>query len=390
MEGIHGGRAGVDGSPASSVPGITLSFLDERDDSPRRSRPRRPPPRGPAGDNQTLLVRRLVALVAFVLFLVLMALLVKGCLNARKERAYEDYAREVTALVTESDQQSESLFELLGGSDGQSPVDVQNNVNGFRVEAQQLVDRAHAADPPDEFAAAQDYLLETLEFRSDGLAAVADRLPTALGEEDREEAVTGIAAQMQNFLASDVIYSQRAVPNLEGPLRQEELLNEAGDIPKSQFLPDIAWLEPQTVETRVAALRGEGGASSEEPATPGLHSTGLGDVTVLPGGEALVEGTSTQIPYSRDLAFEVGVVNQGENDETAVPVRVSISGGEEPIELEGELDSIAEGETGSVTIPLTDRPPTDQELEVTVTVEGVPGEEKLDNNEATFAVTFTS
>lgn len=333
----------------------------------------------------------MVAAVAAALLLLALIFAVRGCLDQRRERSYEDYVREVTALVTESDQQSQALFELLGGTGGQSSVDVQNNVNGFRVEAEQLVDRANATDHPDEFQPAQGFLLETLEFRSDGVSAIADRLPAALGEEGRDEAVAQITAQMQNFLASDVIYSQRVVPNLEGPLRKEDLANEAGDIPKSQFLPDISWLDPQDVETRIAGLRGDGGGpASDEPAAPGLHGTELGDVTVQPGGQALAEDTTTEVPFSRDLALDVGVVNQGENDESGVPVRVSISGGDQPIELDGELDSLAQGETGTVTVPFTDRPPTDQELAITVTVEGVPGEEKLGNNEAVFAVTFTS
>lgn len=366
-----------------------MSFLDERDDRPRRSSPRRPPPRGPGADRQTLLVRRLIGVGGFVLVLIAMAFLIRGCLDARQERSYEDYVREVTALMTESDQQSEALFELLGGSGGQSSVDVQNNVNGFRVEAEQLVDRAKEAEHPDEFQEAQGFLLETLEFRSAGVAAIADRLPTALSEEGADEAAEQIAAQMQNFLASDVIYSQRVIPNLEGPLRRQELVNQIDDIPQSRFLPDIAWLEPEMVASSVAALRGEGGGA-DEAATPGLHGTGLGDVTVQPGGQTLSEDAATEIPFSRDLAFEVGVVNQGDNDETGVPVQVSISGGDEPIELEGDLESVAEGETGTVTIPLEGRPPTNQELEVTVTIEAVPGEDKLDNNEASFLITFTS
>lgn len=366
-----------------------MSFLDQRDEPPRRRGARHSPQAGPAADHQTVLVRRSIAFGVGLLLLLALVLGVRGCLNERKERDYEDYVREVTALVTESEQQSKSLFELIGGSGGQSAVDIQNNVNGFRVESDQLVDRARAADHRDAFDAAQGFLLETLEFRSDGLSAIADRLPSALGEEGRDEAVTQIAAQMQTFLASDVIYSQRVIPNLEGPLREQELLSEAGDIPTSQFLPDISWLEPKTVETKIAALRG-GTAATDQPATPGLHGTGLGDVTVQPAGQALTEASLAEIPLSDDLAFEVGVVNQGENDETNVPVRVSISGGDEPIELDGELDSVAEGETATATIPLTDRPPTDQELELKVTIEAVPGEDKLENNELTFAVTFSS
>lgn len=362
-----------------------MSFLDERDDPPRRGAPRRPPPGGPGTDRQTVRTRQIVALVAGVLLFILLVVGIRGCLGARQERAFEDYVQEVSSLSTESNQQSEALFELLEGAGEQSSVDVQNNVNGFRIEAENLIERARSTEHPDQFIAAQDSLVEVLEFRGDGLGAIADLLPTALADEGRGAAIAQIAAQMQNFLVSDTIYTQRVVPNLEGPLREEELGGEVGDIPESQFLPDIDWLRPEVVAAAIAGLRGE---SSTAAAAPGLHGTGLEGVTVQPTEEPLVEGGANQIALTGDVAFEVEVVNQGENDEVDVPVRIAIEGGE-PIDLEGDLDSVPEGETATVTIPLEGEPTTGQELEMTVTVEQVPGEETLDNNEVTYAVTFT-
>jgi hypothetical protein len=364
-----------------------LSFLDERDERSGRTPPGGPGPRGAGTDRQTLLARRGIALVAAVVVIILMVLGVRSCLDARERRSYEDYIQEVTSLVTESDQQSKALFDLLGGAEEQSSVDVENTVNGFRVEAEQLVERAEATERPDQFQAAQDYLVEALEFRRDGLSAIAERLPTALADEGRGEAAAQIAAQMQNFLASDVIYLQRAIPNLEGPLKEKELAGEVGEIPRSQFLPDIDWLQPVAVSDAGAGLRGD--AASSEPATPGLHGTGLEDVAVQPSGQSLVEGETNEIPLRGDVAFDVAVANQGENDESEVPVTISIEGGDEPIELEGELDSIAAGETGTATVPLADTPPTGEELELTVTIEGVPGEEMLENNEGTYPVIFS-
>jgi hypothetical protein len=266
-------------------------------------------------------------------------------------------------------------------------VDVQNNVNGFRVESEQLVERARGAEHPDALDEAQDHLVETLQFRSDGMAGIASRLPSALGEEGRGDAVGQIAAQMQNFLTSDVIYSQRVIPSLEGPLRSEGLRGEVGDLPQSQFLPDIDWLQPDLVETRIAGLRGD--TADEDAAAPGLHGTGLGEVTVQPAGEALVEGATTEVQLGDETSFEVEITNQGENDEADVPVTIAIEGGDQPIELEGEVESIAQGDTAAATLPLTEQPAAGEELELTVTIEPVPGEEMADNNEGTFPVTFT-
>lgn len=368
-----------------------MSFLDERDEPARRSTPRRPPPRGPGVDRQTLMLRRIAAVGAGLLILLLLVLGIRGCLSARKERAFKDYVRDTAALVQESGQQSDELFGLLRNPGDQTPVDLQNSVNGLRVQAEKLVERAEDLDHPDEVNAAQRYLVETLEFRRDGLGAIADALPTALGDTGRSAATARIAAQMQNFLASDVIYTQRFVPSLQDALRDEDLLDDVPlpeEIaqPRGGFLPDIAWLRPATVADRISRIRSGGGG---EAATPGLHGTGLGTVTVQPSGTALTEGQDVELPVSNDLAFQVQIQNQGENDEQDVTAKVTISGAGDPIELEDRLDTIAAGETKTVTIPVADTPPTARAVAVRVEVEPVPGEKKTDNNRASFRAVFT-
>ena len=80
--------------------------------------------------------------------------------------------RDASELVAESDQQSTALFDLLEDP-GNSEVDFTSNVNGAKVQADQLVDRANDTDVPDELKGAHDHLVETLEFRRDGLDGIA-------------------------------------------------------------------------------------------------------------------------------------------------------------------------------------------------------------------------
>jgi hypothetical protein len=327
-----------------------------------------------------------MAVGAGILVLVLLVLGVRGCLNARKERQFKDYVSDVGALVQESNQQSDDLFGLLREPSRQSAVDLQNAVNGLRVQAEQLVDRANGTDHPDELNGAHRYLTDTLEFRRDGVRAIADQLPTALGDEGREEATDRIAAQMRNFDASDVIYTQRFFPRTQEQLEDQDLAGEV-EVPNSQFLPDINWLRPSTVQDRISRVSGGGGG--DEPAAPGLHGTGLGTVTVQPGGTQLQPGAATEIQVSGDLAFEVQITNQGENDERDVTVKITVRGGGDPITVEERLDAIAQGETKTVTVPLADTPPTGRPATVNVEVEPVPGEEKTDNNRGRFPVVFT-
>ena len=162
-----------------------------------------------------MMVRRTIAAGVGLLVLILLVIGVRGCLDARKERAIEDYADNAAVLVRESNGQSKELFALLQGSGSpDEAVDAQNKVNGFRVQSASIVDRARDLDVPDEVSNAHRYLLETLEFRRDGLARIAEDLPDALGDESRRQGSEGVARQMQVFLASDVIYAGRFRPSL--------------------------------------------------------------------------------------------------------------------------------------------------------------------------------
>lgn len=329
------------------------------------------------------MVRRSLALGAGLLVLILLVLGVKGCLNARQERAMKDYVRDVADLASESKQQSDAFFRLLNGGGGQNKaVDVANSLNGFRVQSAQLVDRARNLDNPGEASDAQSYLVETLEFRKDGLGAVANALPTALGDQKRREGTDKVTRQMQTFLASDVVYTQRFVPGLRKALRDDDLLDQVR-IPGSQFVPTVQWLQPSFVAGKVNGIRtGKSGGAS-----PGLHGTGLGTVSL--GGQALSPDGSVSIKASAQLKAEVQVANQGKNTETDVNVKVTIGKGADAIEAQKPLDSIAAGETKTVTITVGEQPPTGQNVPVNVEVEPVPGEQKTDNNKATYTVIFT-
>ena len=365
-----------------------MSFLDESDDPPRRSSTRRAPRRGgPPPDRQQLMVRRAIAVGGGLLLLFVFAWGVKSCREAQNEQAHKDYVRDVGAFVGESEDQSKALFGLLEEG-GQSPVELQNTVNGYASEAAQLVDRAKDADRPGELDGAHRYLVEALEFRRDGLRGIASDLPRALGDRG-EQATENIAAQMQNFLASDVIYSQRFFPRLEERLREENLLDSEKP-PQSAFLEDVEWLVPATVTDRIGRIgSGEGGGGGGGAVEPGLHGTGLGTVTVQPGGQELSEGGATQIKAAPNLSLGVQVANQGENDEQNVTVRVAIRGAGEPIELEERIPEIAAGQTRTVNVPLSRTPPAGQPVTIRIDIARVPGEETSDNNRGSFPAVFS-
>jgi hypothetical protein len=328
------------------------------------------------------MVRRSVAAGAGFLVLILLFLLLRGCLNARKEQAFKDYVRDVGALVQESDQESKLLFELLSGDEG-SDVDVENQLNAFAGESAKLVDRARETEHPDEVSSAQRFLVEALEFRRDGIRGIADALPEAIArQQERREGTQRIADQMQRFLTSDIIYFDRVITNLQAALKKEEL---SEDVPESRFLPNVDWLQPDTVADRVGKLGG--GGAGGQAAAPGLHGNGLAGVAL--GGQALTPGASASTRVTDDLKLVVQVSNQGENTETDVKVSATIGKGADAIKLSKVLGSIAAGETKPVEMPVAERPPTGQNVPISVTIEAVPGEKKTDNNKGAYSVIFT-
>jgi hypothetical protein len=371
--------------PAHDAPtalgAIRLSFLDEPDEPARPTRRRTP--RGPSTDRQTLMVRRTIAIGGGLLLFVLLVFGVRGCLDARKERAMEDYVRGANELVDLSKAESRQLFDVLGAGTGQDQaVDQQNQANALRVDSATLSDRARDLDVPDELSEAHDYFLEALDLRRDGLAEIASELPGALAQEERRESTAQIANVMRVFLASDVLLVSRFKPILDDALKAEEVTVPTKRPPALTFVEDISWVDPDFVADEIEGIRAADGTE-----TAGLHGNGLGAVSLA--GTALTPGGSATVALTQDAAFDVEVVNQGDSTETDVRVSVTVGSGGDAIEAEETIDEIAAGEAKAVTIPLSRQPPTGQNVPITVRVEPVQGEEVTDNNEGEFTVIFT-
>ena len=377
-----------------------MSFFDDDEPPTRQARPRRPAASRSAsttgtrarsgaapGDPQQLMVRRAVALGIGALVLILLVLGVKGCLNSRTENALKDYTRNVSSIITDSnDQVSKRLFELLNSGASGSTSELQQNVNQVRVTAEDDVKRAQSLDTPGDMVSAQQRLLDVLTLRSEGVRTIAEELPNLEGDQ-AETASNKIAGQMSAFLASDVLYSQRVVPYIYDPLKSHSIdTTGSNKLPDSAFLPDTQWLDAGFVRKQ---LTGKGGGKTTGAPAPGTHGHGLvgtavGDVTLQPGG------VLNRVAGAANPVFNVKFQNQGENDEFDVKVKVDITGGPKPISVTKTIDQTTHG-TGdlAVQIPLGQTPPLNTPVKVTVTIGKVPGEVKIDNNTATYTTIFS-
>ncbi len=299
---------------------------------------------------------------------------VRGCLNARKERALSDYAGNVTQIVEETDQTSKSFFGKLSDPGTLSVTDFVAEVNADRSAMDNYVSRVDGLDAPGDMGNAQSTLELVYELRGSAMTEIADKVSTALGDVGSEKATAAIANQMGKLYASDVLYATVVRPEIDGVLADNGI--EGEDVPESVFVPDgTEWLDEDAI---AEALGGVSGSTSA--ATPGVHGLGLLGTSVN-GTELTPEGT-TSVTAEETPEVEVEVQNQGESTENGVTVSVTVNGKT----LVGDISSIEAGATETVVIPLTPAPQGEATLEVEA--EPVPGEEVSENNEASYAVVF--
>jgi hypothetical protein len=82
------------------------------------------------------MVRRTIAIGGAVLLFILVVLLFRGCLDARKERAMEDYVRDANELVDLSKAESRQLFDILSAPSAQDQaVNRQNQANALKADS---------------------------------------------------------------------------------------------------------------------------------------------------------------------------------------------------------------------------------------------------------------
>jgi hypothetical protein len=373
-----------------------LSFFDDEDEAPRpsprapRSAPSRPSPRRPQHggdgghtlDRHALMVRRRVAAGIGIVLLIVIVLIVNGCLKSRKEQALKDYNQGVVRLVGESDQQvSRPLFTALAGAPGKTPLEVSVTVDQLRGVAAEQASRAKGLSTPGEASGAQRDLTLLMNLRAEGVAKVASLVRTALGGRGKQ-ASTLIAGDMQIFLASDVLYSQRVAPLIQQTLTANGIKEQTPAA--SNFLPNLGWLDPAVVLARLTG--GSSASSSSGQVAPGTHGHAITGVSV--GANTLQPvPTVNHLKGGANPTFTVMVQNGGSNPETNVKVEVTVTSGGQRRTASHVINKTAPGSTVPVDIPV-EGVTLNTASSIVAYVQPVPGETEIANNKATYDAVF--
>jgi hypothetical protein len=371
-----------------------LSFFDDGEETASQPQARAPrPPRRPQPrraqhgadshglDQHTLMVRRRVAAGVGVVLLIVIVLVVNGCLKSQAKQSLETYNRDVSRIAQESEQQvAKPLFSELADANSKSALDVENQLDQLHIQAQSQASAAKGLSVPGAMTGAQRELLLALDFRAEGVAKVASLVRTALGGQAKQ-ASTLLAGDMEIFLASDVIYSQRVAPLIQQALSENGIQGQS-TFP-SRFLPNIGWLEGTTVYAR---LTGQPAGSSSSGVAPGHHGSVLKGVSV--GTKTLeAEPALNHISGGSSPTFTVMVENDGEFPETDVKVDLNVTAGGKQLKASHVIDTTEPKKTVNAEIPVSGIPPN-VASKIEVQIEPVPGETNHEGTKGTFLGIF--
>jgi hypothetical protein len=369
-----------------------VAFFD--DDPPtqqRRSSAPPPPPRPPrppraVGDPQQIWARRAVAIGVIVLFLLVIAIVMKGCVDSSRKNALADYGQAVTELGTESSSNVAQGLQILSQPNAREALAQRNALDKLASDSRALTDKARDLSTPGGLEGSSQNLITALSLRADALARIADRIATARGtsRSQAEIATQQIAGQMQALLASDVLWQLRVTPYIRD--RAKELDTRDDGVEDSVVLTDLTWLSAGSVANKVDGQSEQ--TDTTAPVAPGTHGHGIQSVTA--NGKALTPGQPVTVSAGSGLSFVVTVANQGENDETNVSVTISGTSkatGKQVFSETKKIPQSRKGTTTPVTIPITSS--VTGAVTVTAEVKPVPNEVNKDNNKQIFQVIFS-
>ena len=121
--------------------------------------------------------------------------------------------------------------------------------------------------------------------------------------------------------ASDVLYKDYVATALASALHANGIAVGGANgvtINSGQFVPDVQWLLPSFVASKLHAVL-QGSSSNGGKPAPGLHGHTLNSVSV--NGTTLQTGSPNTIPVKPAPTFRLNITNGGQNNETNVTAR---------------------------------------------------------------------
>jgi hypothetical protein len=366
---------------------IEFDFFDEPEtqEAPRRERAPRPggPPRPPAGPPTGLTpLLRLVGLVAFaILLVILLVVAIQSCQESGNRAKYENYMKRVSDIGVDSQQIGRDLTSALTSASLKEPA-LERRLAG--LARRQELDVQHARDitPPARLEEEHRNLIESLQFRVNGLVGLQRAFHETASTKSTTEAATTLAGQAARLLASDVVWDD----NFKDPARR--VLAGQGvhvTVPDSNFLENPELASSGSLASILDRIRG----AQTGVTHGGLHGTGLVTVKALPNGTELSTSTEKTVIATDQLAFSVTVKDTGDSRELNIPVTLTIQQSGAPIVKHSTIDVIDPGQEKTIVFTHIGAVNLTSPTTIKVDVSPVPGETRTSNNTAEYKVLFS-
>lgn len=334
------------------------------------------------------MVRRMVAGAAIVVVIIVLAIGIHSCQVSSQDSALRAYSTNVNSLIAKSDGTGASVFGVLTGAGNGDELTLDTQLNNLRTDAQSELTTGENLSAPGAVSKAQQALVLALSLRRDGIADIADNFEASVSKTP-QTAIGHIAADMQRFLASDVIYTTQTATGIAAALHGAGIAvggTNGVTIQPTDFIHDVAWLEPTYVASKIGGSAA--GASSSGSSCPSGDSCGheLNSVTV--GSVELSPAGGTTVSANPAPTFTVNFTNSGHVAESNVSVKISVTDSSGATITASKVEAVTQpGQAYNLQITLPKAPATGSG-NVTVTVAKVPGETDIANNTQTYPVTF--
>ena len=329
--------------------------------------------------------RRLVAASLVVVIVIVIAVLIAG--SGGDAGALKTYNADVSELISAS---TANAQKVLG-----SKVLESGNLTGIsqalanaETTARHDVAKAKSLHAPSQLAAAQSALVTVMRLRQQALYTIANNAQKAANKLTSKDAVYNISLGTSQLYSADVIYKTLVVPDIARALNAASIPvgTAPGDqqINPGQVITDLGWLQSTWIAGKIGAHLSTAQANANND-QPGLtHGDQLNYVTV--GSNQLYNGGTYTLPASEARTWVLSVTDGGQTAENAVGCSVKIQNVSDS--GTATIPTIAASGTTTCTVHLPSTPPKGAPYSVTATVAKVPGEKNLQNNTATFTVTF--
>ena len=369
---------------------IEFDFFDEpetEEATRTRRRPRkerRSGPRPPAPPTGVVPLARLVGLIAIGIAIVVgFVFWIGACQGASTHDQYASYAMKVRTVAASSNALGRDFASKLVSS-GLKQATLQQALQQYAQQEQQEYDQAQQIRPPGPLRQVHQHLVDAIELRAKGLAAMGDAL-AQWTPKNTSSTIASLAQQAGLLTASDVVWEQLYRQPATQQLKTQGVTGVV--IPASSFVPNTELVSARSFGVLLNNLKGAstGGTPS------GLHGSALVSTVANPGATPLSESTATTVKVSADLAFAVTVEDSGDFQENGVVVHLTISAGSSTIKRTQTIETIAPKTQQTVSFGNFNLPTAafGNKATVRVDIAPVPGEQNLSNNSAAYPVFFT-